>query len=294
MRNAIYFLFVFLAGFATSCELMVDVDVPFDGPRIVVNGLFTPDSVMTVILTEEKYILKADGPYTPITSATVSVTDQSGNAVANLEHIGHGWYRSPTRPIAGASYNIRIEAPGYSSVQAVSVLPDVVPIIDAVWDSTIIEPGSDFGTEMPTLEMTFRDPPGRNYYMVLMYLDAVRTYQTGPNTFVTDTVSTIAYLNSDDPIYDGENLGSGAFTDVLFEGREVTIKYRAYGGFGEIINTNLVLMNLGEDYYKYHTTGRLQDDVGFDPFAQPVKVFNNVQGGLGVFAGAASATWRWD
>ena len=52
------------------------------------------------------------------------------------------------------------------------------------------------------------------------------------------------------------------------------------------INTfHAILRNTTEEYYDYNYTRDLQISVENNPFAQPVQVFDNIEGGLGVFAG---------
>ena len=46
-----------------------------------------------------------------------------------------------------------------------------------------------------------------------------------------------------------------------------------------------LLRTTTEEYYNYHYTRDLQASVENNPFAQPVLVFDNIDGGLGVFAG---------
>jgi hypothetical protein len=46
-----------------------------------------------------------------------------------------------------------------------------------------------------------------------------------------------------------------------------------------------LLRTTTEEYYNYHYTRDLQASVESNPFAQPVQVFDNIEGGLGVFAG---------
>ena len=48
---------------------------------------------------------------------------------------------------------------------------------------------------------------------------------------------------------------------------------------------SVVLRTTTEEYYNYHYTRDLQASVESNPFAQPVQVFDNIEGGLGVFAG---------
>ena len=48
---------------------------------------------------------------------------------------------------------------------------------------------------------------------------------------------------------------------------------------------HVILRTTTEEYYKYNYTRDLQASTEDNPFAQPVQVFDNIEGGLGIFAG---------
>lgn len=52
------------------------------------------------------------------------------------------------------------------------------------------------------------------------------------------------------------------------------------------VNTlHVLLRSVTEEYYEYGHTRDLQASIESNPFAQPVQVFDNIEGGLGIFAG---------
>jgi hypothetical protein len=67
--------------------------------------------------------------------------------------------------------------------------------------------------------------------------------------------------------------GSSYYHNPDFRDREVEIKltYR--------------FQNLTEEKYLFQKTAAIQRSIEGDPFAEPMPVFNNIQAGLGIFAG---------
>jgi hypothetical protein len=301
-RYTIYILIFIVALIGAACELIVDVDVPLDDYRIVLNGVIRSDSAWRVDLFRERHILdrnsRQSGPpsqWTIVTTADVVVTDEIGNIVANLEQHQEGVYRATGNPEPGKTYHIKVEAPGYPTATAITTVPALVTIVRALWDSTNMVPGGDFSPPGYSLDVTIKDPPGvKNYYRIQLFVQMEQTLQQGPGQPVTDTVYTERYLTSNDPVYDLENGGFGLINDTFFDGQERTIRYIVPDQCcGRNLKTFLVLSTFNEEYYKYYTSLSLQRQVGFDPFAQPVVVFGNISGGLGIFGAASTSVREW-
>ena len=88
--------------------------------------------------------------------------------------------------------------------------------------------------------------------------------------------------------------GNGVF-ERLFKDPFVLKIENAYNQQGDIIRVpgdtfgvhtlHVLLRTTTEEYYNYNYTRDLQASVESNPFAQPVQVFDNIEGGLGIFAG---------
>jgi hypothetical protein len=276
-----------------SCELLVTVDVPVNPPRLVLNGLITSDSGWAVMLTRERHILDGERDFALVENATVNVTDLLDGAVIPLSYNGYGKYRSPTTPVSGKQYQVNVTAPAFAAVNSTTEIPDLVPITNVTWDSAHAEPADQFGRIKYPFEITFKDQPGKqNYYSVTLTAELVNNIPTGPNTTRKDTATTSLFLESEDPLYERGNFG--IFNDTFFSGETRTIRFKVQSRRNtEVLRAYLVLTNFSEDFYRYHATSQLQHQVGFDPFSQPVKIYNNIEGGLGIFAGATSSVVEW-
>ncbi|CAN0087532.1 unnamed protein product, partial [Chrysoparadoxa australica] len=82
-------------------------------------------------------------------------------------------------------------------------------------------------------------------------------------------------------------------TDVLFDGKRHlnTIEmYYYYGGVdieggSQDIRFSLEVRHISSVYYRYKLSRQLQRQTEDNPFSEAAPVFNNIEGGFGVFAG---------
>src|SRR5688572_21613606 len=103
------YLIIFLVFFICACEVVVDMDVPFEGEQLVVNSFVCPDSLWSASISLNRYILADErNPHKKVENATVTIHDENG-LVATLQHVGNGRYGSQTeKPQAGKQYTIRV------------------------------------------------------------------------------------------------------------------------------------------------------------------------------------------
>jgi hypothetical protein len=275
-----------------SCELIVDVDVPYEGDKIVVNGIQRTGIPWTVELSRSVYIL--DNAYKDgfpwITQADVTVYGDDGTQIT-LEHDTLGYFTHPSLPVEGRKYTIVAKANGLPDVQAEMVMPRSVKIKDAKWDSTGVsnDPNAYFANLR--LDLTFDDPADQvNYYSVIVGLNYSITYQrpTDPAP-VTDTA--VSYYEAyilDPAISTDEERRVRRFSDATFNGKTYTaplsVQFYASPGY-KMIKVDLELTTISDECYKYDESRSLYNETEGDPFAQPVQIYSNVQNGFGVFGG---------
>lgn len=284
--TSIFFVGTLLFG----CELVVDVEVPLERRRLTLNSFFTPDSVWKANIVLSRHILDNAESYDSVTNANI-VIYQDGVPIQALTHIGYGEYRSATGNILpGTTYEIRADVPGYSSVRSKSSVPTPVRIKDL----NVTFEQTDSWSQEAIFSFKFNDLPNEaNYYEVKLLVHRKNKYFNGMDT-IESVYEGSAYIESEDPAIQSENNGFHdglIFKDILFEGKEVTVKFKTYlgrsypSGNSEEVTYKVYLRTLSEDYYLYMTTASLQEYTSGDPFAQPVTVYNNIENGFGVFAG---------
>ena len=308
-----------------ACETAVEIDVPRNPSQLTVNALFNPDSVWRVELTENRYILDnapfaavpdAEVRITQQGQPVASLRYQGGNYFGNSIYVAED-----SRPRAGEAYTLEVTHSTLGNLMATSQVP-VPPtaIISAVLDTLDVREGAGLDSENIAYAVTIRldDPPEENFYSVTAQVNYLGL--TGPTAtnFTFYLRSSVQSMISDDPIVDNpfdRYRDELLFNDVSFNGKPYELK--VYVPFGESRLTSLifykftvlegdtirgpegllqpgdvvgnslsvVLRTTTEEYYNYHYTRDLQASVESNPFAQPVQVFDNIEGGLGVFAG---------
>lgn len=279
--------------FFFGCEVVVDVDIPIKSPSVTLNGFLNPDSVPSVRLTASQHIL-SEGEFQLIENAAVDLYEDD-ILVERLTEQAPGRYKGQTYPRRSPVYTIKVAKDGYKTVTASTSLPSTRVMIN---DLTYVKnEQSDFGAPSYSFTIKFTEPQGANYYELLM-LRKMAVVEFDPNTGqhnVVDSVYQQHYLESDDPVLSeaGGSFGGLAFSDVLINGKEVTLTFNtfmyAYGpeDVDNGVKIRVVLRQLSESLYEYKVTSALQNQLDGNPFAEPVPVYNNVEDGYGIFGGCS-------
>ena len=268
-----------------SCELIVDVDVPFEAKQITVNSFFNPDSLWSVHLSLNRDILD-EKPHLEINEAQV-VVFEGDNAIDTLTNIGHGRFRSDNeRPEIGKTYTLSVTKAGYSDIYSSSFIPSPSPV-------TNIDLYESSATNSTMIKVTINDNGAeKNYYE--LYMDVGTEYYN----YTTEQGEYFGYpvqLSSKDPALADDNerfSNSIVFSDARFNGKETELTFQTSGwGLSRHGRATVKLRTVSEDGYNYVRTARLQEMTSGDPFAQPVNVYNNIQNGFGIFAGYSTSVY---
>ena len=128
-------------------------------------------------------------------------------------------------------------------------------------DPTVDNPSDDYVSELLFKDVNFN---GQEYELKLYMQTTSTKNPTYPALFARDFYQ----LGEDEYVYDldGEIVykpGDSFPTDFMYA----------------------LLRTVTEEYYQYNYTRDLQASVENNPFAQPVQVFDNIENGLGIFAG---------
>lgn len=267
----------------TGCQLVVDFDIPVDKPKLVLNAIVNPDSTWKVSVSQSRHILDRF-PSADVPNANVILMDENENLLGYLQQEKPGEYGSDSKPQVNTKYKLKVEVPGYETLLAQTTIPQPIPVT-AIKIDTVLK---DWYSEV-TAELTFTDPPEKNYYQV--YWAAEVSVQSGTST--GEKTDTITYLF---PLYLPQTEfeeSSAVFNDTKFNNTTTKIKVQLnHLAFGTIIKHRIILFNLNEDYYNYELTRRLQERTSGDPFAQPVQVFTNITNGIGIFTACAGYSFE--
>jgi len=283
-RTIALFVFILLCG----CELTLEVDIPHDKESLVVNSIFAADSLWQVSVSYDRAILDTH-PFKIVEDADVVIYDESGPVETLKLNNQESYYRSAAnKPVPGKRYEIRVSAPGHDPVSAFAYTPRATEIVSVKTRDTFINdhPATAF-------DITIQDDPSvENYYRVFV---ATESYNFYPNTNAPTLFYSRMSLESDDPLLaDENNLSEGGvlIKDALFNGKEakLSVKMLQYGNGNDYGKIRVNVETLSREAYDYFITSQLQYNTSDDPLAQPVKVFNNVEGGFGIFAGYNQST----
>jgi hypothetical protein len=203
----------------------------------------------------------------------VAVMDLSGQLIAEKSSYRVPAETLPIRP--GQTYTLRVTAPGFTDAEATCTIPARAVDARAVRIIRGSEPLG--GLDWEYFQAVFDDFPGEeNYYST--YLAMNRT-ELAPGTGgpPTSTVNTRGTQLISDERNDGGTLRSERAYRQIGErpapGRFVTHQLE------------LIIATTDRPYYEFNRTLRKQGQSDGNPFAEPVLVYSNVRGGLGVFAG---------
>ena len=303
---AVFLLFATLS--LAACETTVDIALPEHEPQLVVSSLFAADSLWAVGVGTSQSVLSSGSP-TPVGSdATVEILED-GAVVETLERRtsgpdGFSLYRSRRhRPQAGRSYTLRATASRFEAAEATAILPTPVPLATKVRQ---VEVPETYG-EARSYEITVSipDPGGEaNYYGLATYQFYYGGVGGANGEVILRREVGFAGYTSADPLLrenrpEEDFLEPEAdiyytlayFTDETFDGQTYTLRLRTTVS-GDTVSTGpyaVALQSLSKDVYEHLRTRELADFAGDNPFAEPVAVYTNIAGGLGIFGGYSTS-----
>lgn len=282
-------------------------------PKIVINGVFTPDSLWYVRISRSIALEEASVANDLfLENAIVTITNESGST-ERLEHTGEGRYRTISNqfPEIGQNYFIKVVHPELGTAEAVSQAPPLNSAfvnIESLDNETFIDPSY-------RIRFKIQDLPGKSYYQVTLFqFNGKCKSEQGVDSLINKPVYELLYYHSSDPalFYGSDELDEPAgfissagldfyaavLSDRLFENseREINISFASSHGSTEPYFM-LVISGMSEEWIQFDRTALIQDLYHFAPdpiFSNPVEVFSNVTGGLGIFAGYTNHSYRID
>jgi len=323
MRNLIS---IFVISFLFSCETVVQIELPDEPERIVVNALAAADSTWLFRITASKGPLEEENylnTFKPIKNAQVTLKDAEGNdhkiayKDATPDYIDCEFdncdefavYTSTSKTVENKVYTLEVSANGFPGVKSRFQVPRRV-MIDAVeFGEPNLVSSEYYSYSEVNGSIFFQDPPNeKNYYLMEVYAQLKQyLYQYDESTRETIIVDSsyyynAIYLTSPDPSI--INIGVDdiddhlLINDNLIDGNEVKLNFTAEINAGFDINGRKIapeklvvfLKHISEDYYNYLLTYENYLYASGNPFAEPVQIASNIQNGLGMIAAYASDT----
>lgn len=305
---------------AAACES----DIKFKGsdvePKIVIYALLNPDSLVTVTIAESHPVFETRYEPRQITDASVRLY-RDGGLIETLTYVPvtampdyypasrfSRYVSMSHKPVNGSTYRIEVEVDGLESAWGETRLPEPVPVISVDTGSVII---GEYASEVK-IKLKFRDPAETFNHYRLTARALIGTYLGNkdepydPLFPVTVYDSDIGYGTYSEPLIaprqEDDLFGMylqndfNLFTDELIDGKEynLTLGYNYSGPpaleYYEFIHAWFSLHAITRDIYLYLQSYSAQRQTIDNFLAEPVPVYTNVNGGLGVVGAETVST----
>ncbi len=282
MKNHLLSLIVIAVLVFVGCKpQIVEIDLPPHDPALVVNCVFSPDSVWHAHVTASQGIQVADAPKA-VENATV-VIFENGAVVETLVHIVDGIYtaQNGTRPQVGHTYTIEASAPGYAKASGTDYVPVTVIPYGMEWRDSIAY--NQFQGYNGEFSFKIDDPAGEeNFYLLGVY--QLDTFFDGTDTlyFVDDI-----YVEAFDPALESDFWsGDQRFNDGTFDGTSRTIRVQLSSDQHALPTTLFFgLSSISKSYYLYVKSMSVYSQNEGNPLSEPTRVYSNMTPGAGIMAG---------
>lgn len=270
-----------------SFSQVTTIELPEHEPKPALRlQLRAGETSASMLLSNSKGILDPESSYRVYPDATVQLF-KNGSLMADFvfdedESMHHAEFAQPMASRAGDVYIVEATAPGFEPVSATQVMPPQPIITRAVFRREgTIDSNGDRVDEL-VVDLEDQEPGRANYFAIALQSTFYQVDQNG------DTLAPIVnrvWLDSNDPLlsYGGE-FGL-IFTDEGFSGGKYQVRCYSYSNFGEPERNNLEVLvyQLTRDTYLYVRSKDQYWNALDNPFAEPVRVHTNVEGGYGIF-----------
>ena len=277
-----------------GCEKVVEFKPEDITPYVVVMSRPVADSLVSVKLSYSQFFL-SNREFEPVKDARIRLL-RNGSAVSLLE-AAEGMYTFDCRPQAGDSLELHLDVPSYAHIHAGTRVPQK-PSVEA---ELLVDTLADYVYRCQ-LKVKIHDPAGSDFYRLSVdgwdwYVSAVDedtvyipvSLGLSTNDMVFTDVSSLDYLleGGETEVYGQQFL----FSDELFNGRvyTMTFSFDMYELPYDFKNHPLVLKisSFSKDLFRYQRTKEASFN-GMDFLSEPVQIYCNIDGGIGIFAASAN------
>ncbi len=286
-----------------SCERPLDLHILEPGQQLVLTSSFSNVEPLEVKISRGRSVLDTSDSLEVFGNANIELY-ANGNFVENLErhmvNVGQmdpfPVYRSSVIPQAGTTYAVNAQVPNFEIVNATSSIPEPIPINSLSIDSiaTREDPQSGMTNLRFTIMVNFTDPVSqKDFYHLKVFQEVLRFEVEAGDTTITRSQRKEEnfnfVLNNNMVVsFDGGLL----FNDEQFTDEDINMSFNLSLSldptFEKLGITLVELRAASEDYYLYYTSLSRQLVHQNEPLTDPVILYNNIDNGLGIFAGYAS------
>ena len=290
-----------------GCQEEVIIETAPGPPRLVVYGVLSPDSVISVWVSQPKSVLDTSAA-PPVVGAQVSVAENDQAFVPLTYNAERKLYRATFAPTAGATYRLRVQAEGFPDAEAITQVPLPIPIrsVESQRITTGLDPDCEGACplfyQQHRVQLSWNDPAGEdNYYEV----DGLTYYQEesldcdsiGENCvlFVRRYEYTPDLLLSDPTLEEQRKPGEGIhgavqLSDDLSDGQSYTFDYDVRMYLEAQAQLKVMLRTLHPDLYRYERSKDQQGGQLSSLLFEQIRVHQNIRGGYGIFSSYSQDT----
>ena len=305
MKHLLYTLL--LGVFLTSCYRKIDLNEYRTTPKMVINSVVSPDTVVMASITRT-WFYPDKKPYVNLPHAHVElyinnqyIETMQWKTLNNPRNPDQPdtLFLSNTIPAEGDRIKIVASTPEYGTVTAEDIIPKKVAIKNA---SHTIKKGN--GVYQGTIsdyfeiyyEVTFDEFPEKNNY----YLAKITQIKTGYYGYYETEIDYIdPVFKEQDAILDEsmafnglEKRGGALFTDQSINGQTYTLQIKeTTAELDETEQRIISIYSLSESYFLYLLSlqkiagSTLEGGLGNIGLAEPLRVYSKVEGGTGILGG---------
>ena len=310
MKRLVHGVFLIAGLFAAfGCENDLEYDIPGATPRLVVNSLFTLDSIIRIevsasaspgegqnlqSLRDAKITLFEDGTQIKdlvldsMLTTPFAFSGAPNVSVAPVKLYFHKALSSPVK--SGRPYRVEVRYPGLQTVTATNTVPRPVR---AVAEPQLLGSAINInGNAMIKHSFSIIDNGGREnaYGIEVMVTPAGQVgppqriaFFSGEKAFSENLTVTDGQY-SQGVLYQPQN--GVYFSNGKFQGRRKTFDFYVEEQYvSPQFDLKVRFLTLSRDFFEFATSYQKQKNNSNNPFAEPTQVYSNIESGLGIFAG---------
>lgn len=300
-RLLIFSLLATALGFG-ACEAPATLE--FGGPsnqqQLVVVSNFTPNNAVQVVVSRLRPILEDDA-VSYVMNAQVEIY-QGDTFLEELELVEPKasnsipfYSTTQLQPAVNVVYTIRVSAPGYETVTAMSKIPEPIRLRSAELDNYQLEELAEEGKWIVSyrLKISFEDPiDQRNFYHISLFQQILNIQwgEAGDTLITSAELRPIFFDPQANSKHQIAHIGGGLLlSDEAFDSAlaqyDIPLRMELKQGEEMLGQLFIELRTVSEEYYRYFAALSRQRHSFQSPFSEPVILFDNIDGGQGVFAG---------
>jgi len=272
--KSIFYSFILIATLLQSCRKDADVILPNVEPKIVISSFISPqDSLIQVAVSLSNPLSKtpnASNKYKPLIDATVTISNGANSYTlsynSNLER--YVIDSSQLKIVGGLTYYLSVKSADGKYVSATTSIPRLNNTLtytvtkNNLSNNAYILRGTWSDNDVTTIDNYRFEVFYTSFQLFSGYIDTLGSF--------TDTIKTWA----SDNIIISDKEGS------VFQ-KELKFSYRT--NKSDTVFTSITTMS--KEYLDYTNKLNLALNSFSGPFSEPVQMYTNIDGGLGIFAG---------